>query len=102
MPKERIASAVAVWKHTTSATGNPQNNADNPRTSRPSERRSWALGAGSGTCGEDGGSSVEDGTGWRSDGSGAEGEAKESSKLQTPNFREAPLVKLQSANINIQ
>src|ERR1035441_3010742 len=48
MPNALSESALAVRKHTTSAIGSPQNKADSPRTSRPSDRKSSALGAGSG------------------------------------------------------
>src|ERR1039458_10389413 len=48
MPNVFSDSALAVWKHTISVIGSPQNSADNPRTSRPSDRNSSALGAGSG------------------------------------------------------
>ena len=47
-PKGRSQSVRAVWTPTTSARGNPQNNAESPRTSRPSARRSSAWGAESG------------------------------------------------------
>src|ERR1017187_9665069 len=48
MPNDFSDSAFAVWKHTISVMGSPQNKADSPRTSRPSDRNSSALGAGSG------------------------------------------------------
>jgi hypothetical protein len=47
MPNDLNASALAVWKHTMSEIGSPQNKADSPRTSRPSDRNNSALGAGS-------------------------------------------------------
>jgi hypothetical protein len=43
MPKDFSESALAVWKHTINVIGSPQNKADSPRTSRPSERMSSAL-----------------------------------------------------------
>src|ERR1022692_5050895 len=48
MPNALSESALAVRKQTTSAIGRPQNKADRPRTRRPSDRNSSALGAGSG------------------------------------------------------
>src|ERR1022692_4190165 len=48
MPKDFRESALAVWKHTISVMGSPQNRAESPRTSRPSERNSAGLGAESG------------------------------------------------------
>src|ERR1035441_9257567 len=48
MPNDLSESALAVRKQTTRAIGSPQNKADSPRTSRPSDRNNSALGAGSG------------------------------------------------------
>src|ERR1022692_4669148 len=48
MPKDFSESALAVWKHTISVMGSPQNRAESPRTSRPSDRSSSVLGVESG------------------------------------------------------
>src|ERR1035441_4757506 len=48
MPNDLSESALAVRKQTTRAIGSPQNRADSPRTSRPSDRNNSALGTGSG------------------------------------------------------
>src|ERR1039457_4155346 len=48
MPNDFRESALAVWKQTISVMGRPQNRAESPRTSRPSERNSAGLGAESG------------------------------------------------------
>src|SRR5712691_10217844 len=45
MPSGRSNSPFAVWTHTTSAMGNPQNSAESPRASRPSEPSNSELGA---------------------------------------------------------
>jgi hypothetical protein len=44
-------SVLAARTLTINAAGNPQNNAERPRASLPSERRSSVLGAGSGIKG---------------------------------------------------
>jgi hypothetical protein len=47
-PNWRSHSVFAVCTQATSASGNPQNHPESPRTKRPSARSNSALGAGSG------------------------------------------------------